>query len=196
MSTLQAYPKSENNLFAVPSYSLETSLHRLASSLTRATSETANAFFCASNSTSASPSPSTPAPTKASKALKVSGEIGSLTCSQRNIGDKFEMICNLEVGKADWNLFFTAGESERFKMDTFCEMANCICGSLLSDPGFSDQFGYMIPCVPWSLGAAPQSSAGTLRGAFRLSEILVYFSISVQLSSCDMNRTDLLPITV
>jgi hypothetical protein len=185
MSTLQAYPKSENNLLAIPGYSLEDSLNRLASSLTRATSETANAFFCIS----------APAPTKDSNALRESGEIGSHTCSQRNIGDKFEMICNLEVGKADWNSFFTAGESDRFKLDTFCEMANCICGSLLSDPGFSDQFGYMIPCVPWSLSSAPQSNAGTLRGAFRLSEILVYFSISVQLSTCALDQTDSLTTT-
>ncbi len=184
MPTLQAYPKSVTHAFEIPKPSLDVLLHRLSSSITRATSETANAFFCAMTTDTA----------KLPKPLKAPIEMGSLTCSQKNIGDKYEMICNLEVGKTDWNLFFNSGESDRFTQDTFCEMANCICGTLLSDPGFSDEFGYMIPCVPWSLRAQPQPDASTLRGAFKLSGILVYFSISVQHASCVLNQTDPLKV--
>src|SRR5687768_9256312 len=60
-------------------------------------------------------------------------DLGILRCSQKNIGEKREMVCNLSVEKAEWDRLFGA-ESDDYSVDAFCEMANCICGNLIADP--------------------------------------------------------------
>ncbi len=168
MFTLQTTDLVENRLRNQSEASLETALRRLSPSMTRAAAETAGAFFCAKTS---------PGATWEAPRLN---DLGSLHCSQRNIGDKFEMTCNLGVERSEWDKLFAPKESEHFKMDAFCEMANCICGALLADPGFSDEFGYLIPCVPCSGSSRSGAGSRTLRGAFRLSGVLVYFAFTVQ----------------
>jgi hypothetical protein len=146
---------------------LEGILRKLSSIMTQAAAGTASAFFSANTS----PGPRWQVPPF--------NDLESLHCSQRNMGEKFEMTCNLAVAKTDWDRMFPAIESDRFKMDTFCELANCICGTVLAQPEFSQEFGNMIPCVPFSMAAQAVAGSKTLRGAFRLSGILVYFSFTV-----------------
>lgn len=168
MFTLQTTAPAESRHRNHPDASLESALRRLSPSMTRAAAETAGAFFCAKTS---------PGATWEAPRLT---DLGSLHCSQKNMGEKYEMTCNLGVERSEWDKLFTSKESEQFKMDAFCEMANCICGTLLADPGFSDEFGYLIPCVPCSGPSRAPAGSRTLRGAFRLSGILVYFAFTVQ----------------
>ncbi len=104
----------------------------------------------------------------------------SFQCSQRNLGEKFELTCNLSVETEAWKAFFTAGESEQFQLDAFCEMANCVCGALLADPSLTDEIGYLTPCVPTASAFRPAARSRNLRGAFRLASAWIHFIITLQ----------------
>lgn len=152
--------------------SLEAAIRRLGPSMARVASETAGAFF-ASNAVLGSDL----------SVIPRLPDLGALRCSQKNIGEKHEMICNLAVEKSEWDRLFTAGESEDFRLDAFCEMANCICGGLLAEAAFTDEFGYLIPCVPYSgHSKAPAGSRG-YRSAFRMGGAWIHFSITVHAAS-------------
>ncbi len=150
-------------------FSLQNTLGRLSPHLAHAAAETASAFFSASLTANTALS------------LQRLTDFGSLRCSQKNIGENYEMTLNLAVDKIAWNKMFISGESEVLKMDAFCEMANCICGTVLADPSFSDEFGYMIPCVP-CFGPSPQGSmdSSTLRGVFRLGACWIHYTFTLQ----------------
>ncbi len=183
MLTLQTAPQTEAKYRPTPEFSIEAALRSLSSSMTRGAAETAGAFFC----TQTSPG------IERRKTPRLT-DLGSLHCSQKNLGDKFEMTCNLAVERGEWEKMFADNESEQFKMDAFCEMANCICGTLIADPSFTDEFGYMIPCVPCSGPCRILESAPTLRGAFRLAGIRVYFAFTVQETAAVASRA--MPLTV
>src|SRR5262245_28098135 len=70
---------------------IHASLQRLAPVLARASAETAGAFFCAESSLpQGRPSPRF-------------SDLGAMRCSQKNVGDNYEMVCNLAVDKAEWD---------------------------------------------------------------------------------------------
>lgn len=151
---------------------LEIALLRLGPSLSRTAAETAGAFITAQAvpATDGSVIPGLP-------------DLGVLHCSQKNIGEKLELVCNLSVEKAEWERLFGVGESEEFCIDAFCEMANCICGSLIADPAFTDEFGYLIPCVPCAGPGKPHPGTRGFGGAFRLGGAWVHFSLAMQQAS-------------
>lgn len=148
--------------------SLEASIRRLGPSMARVASETAGAFF-ASNTVLGSDL----------SVIPRLPDLGVLRCSQKNIGEKYEMICNLSVEKSEWDRFFTAGESDDFRLDAFCEMANCICGGLLAEAAFTDEFGFLIPCVPYTGHAKATAGSRGYRSAFRMGGAWIYFTIKV-----------------
>lgn len=115
-------------------------------------------------------------------------DLGILRCSQKNVGEKHEMVCNLSVEKSEWDRLFGADGSEEFSVDAFCEMANCICGSLIADPAFTDEFGYLIPCVPCAGLGKTFADAGRFRCAFRLGGAWIHVSISVQAAAAVLSR--------
>ncbi|MDB5104625.1 MAG: hypothetical protein JWP91_2314 [Fibrobacteres bacterium] len=143
-------------------------LKRLAPSLARAAADTAGAFFC-SPAAVGNPWDSPRVP-----------DAQGLRCSQMNIGDKYEMLCNFSADEADWETLFPADVTGQIMLDAFCEMANCICGTLLADPDFSDEFGYLIPCVPCNGASRPASASSAMRGAFRVGSAWIRFSFAVQ----------------
>ncbi|MDQ3003510.1 MAG: hypothetical protein M3Y08_19905, partial [Fibrobacterota bacterium] len=167
MQTLHQYIQTSSiDLGREPS-TIESGLRRLAPSLARAAAETAGAFFC----TQATLCTIWEAP-RIPKAR-------SLNCSQKNIGEKFELICNLSTDIAEWGNLFAADVPDQIKLDAYCELANCICGSLMADPGFSDEFGYLIPCVPCTDAGRQDPGSRIMRGSFRLSGTWVHFSFAV-----------------
>jgi hypothetical protein len=110
-------------------------------------------------------------------------DLGEIRCSQRNIGETHEMVMDLSVDKAEWNRLFAAGEPEDYRMDAFRELVNCICGGLIAEAAFTDEFGYLIPCVPYAGScAAPADSAG-VTGAFRLGGAWIRFTLSIHQAS-------------
>jgi hypothetical protein len=149
-------------------FPLDAVLRKLAPNLARAASETASAFFNAPVSLA----PAWEAPRAA--------EGGRIHCSQKNLGEKYEMVCNLTVDKAGWDRLFPPDLDERMRMDAYCELANCICGALLADPGFADWFGYLIPCVPCTGPGCPGEGAQAARGALRLNGAWILFSFAVR----------------
>jgi hypothetical protein len=143
-------------------------MRRLAPSLMRAAVDTAGAFLCVPASLgSAWEAPRTAIPE-------------ALHCSQMNIGEKYQLLCNLSVDKADWYKLFTAGVGEQIRMDAYCEMANCICGAVLADAAFTDEFGYLIPCVPCNGASRPDGEARTERGSMLVGGAWIRFSFTVQ----------------
>src|SRR5690606_25691609 len=119
-----------------PSTSIKRALGRLSPVLARATAEAAEAFF---------PGKEDCGPDRAAPALSDSG---SLRCSQANIGESYEMVCGLSVDRNGWTSLLADSAGEGLSMDVLRELANCICGSLLSDPEFLEEFGQMYPCAP------------------------------------------------
>jgi hypothetical protein len=154
---------------------IENGMRRLAASLTRSAAETAGAFFC-SQAILASHREAPRLPEK-----------GAIRCSQKNIGGKYELLCNLAADKAGFDKLFPAGTSDPIKMDAYCELANCICGSILADAAFSEEFGYLIPCVPCTGAGREAAGSRPLRGAFRLAETWIHFSFTVQEAAAAMN---------
>lgn len=168
MPTLQETPEIRPLPIARPPCPIESGMRRLAASLTRTAAETAGAFFCSQ----AFPGSAWEAPRIAVKE--------TLRCSQKNIGEKYELLCNLTADKAGYDTLFPEGVSDQLKMDAYCELANCICGSILADSAFSEEFGYLIPCVPCSGAARPAAGSRTVRGSLRLAGAWIHFSFAVQ----------------
>src|SRR5690349_18127936 len=114
-------------------------LQRLSTSRSRTSAETAGALSLADAAV---------AQTRA--AAPRFSDLDAMRCSQKNVGDKYEMICNLTVDRAEWNGVFVNGEPDDLKRDAYSELGNCICGAVLAHAGFTEEFGYLIPCVPCS----------------------------------------------
>jgi hypothetical protein len=149
-------------------FPIDAALRRLAPNLARAASETAGAFFSVPVSLASTwDAPRIP-------------ELGRIHCSQKNIGEKYEMLCNLTADRFEWDKLFPADVPAQIKLDAYCELANCICGTLLADPGFTDWFGYLIPCVPCSGAGCSGSGSHSIQGALRLSGTWILFSFGVK----------------
>jgi hypothetical protein len=168
MPTLQKTPETRSLPIVRQPCPIEAGMRRLAASLTRTAAETAGAFFCSQASLES--------PWEAPRIA----DTDSLHCSQKNIGEKYELLCNLTADKAGYDTLFPEGISDQIKMDAYCELANCICGSILADTAFSEEFGYLIPCVPCSGAGRPASGSRTVRGSFRLAGAWIHFSFAVQ----------------
>lgn len=151
-----------------PESGLDAGMRRTGPALMRAAVETAGAFFAVP----ASQSTAWDAPRVAVP--------DAMHCSQMNIGDKYRLLCNLTVDRNDWNKLFGAGVSDQIMLDAFCELANCICGTILTDTGFHDEFGYLIPCVPCNGASRPGGEARTERGSMLVGGAWIRFSFSVQ----------------
>lgn len=162
MLSLQDQNRVENEI-AAPAEALQ----RMGSTLARTAAETAGAFFCAEASL------------PRGHAVPRFSEFGALRCSQKNVGDRHEMICNLAVDEKEWNALFKSGETEDLKKDAFSELANCICGAVLAHPGFTDEFGYLIPCVPCSGPALIPQGSSRLKGAFKMGGAWIRYSFTV-----------------
>lgn len=106
-------------------------------------------------------------------------DLGVLRCSQKNIGEKREMVLSLAVDKAEWDRLFASGETEEIRMDAFREMCNCACGGILADAAFTDAFGYLIPCVPSAGATRTSASACSYHAEFRLGGAWVHMTLSV-----------------
>ena len=151
----------------VESFPIEAAMRNLAPSVAKAASETVSAFFSAPASlASAWEAPRIP-------------ESSRMQCSQKNVGEKYGMMCNLTADKHGWDRLFPSDADDRFKMDAFCELANCICGTLLADGAFADWFGYLIPCVPCSGPGCALAGAQSVKGALRLKGAWILFSFAV-----------------
>lgn len=162
-STLMQSAAPDAELFPIDS-----ALRKLAPSLARASSETVSAFLNAN----ASLAPAWEAPRIP--------EQGAIRCSQKNLGERFEMICNLTADKTGWERLFPNLADERIRLDAFCELANCICGALVADAAFVDWFGYLIPCVPCSGPGCVGEGAHAVNGAVRLNGSWILFSFAVR----------------
>jgi hypothetical protein len=148
-------------------FSVDAALRKLAPNLARAASGTVSAFFSA---------PASLAP--AWEAPRIH-ERERIQCSQKNVGDKYQMVCNLTADKAGWDRLFPGGVDDPIKMDAYCELANCICGELLADPAFADWFGYLTPCVPCSGPGCLDEGTYSVNGALRLNGSWILFSFAV-----------------
>lgn len=147
---------------------LETALRRLRPTIGRVLAETAGAFLA-----------SDAVPASDWTAMARLPDLGVLQCSQRNVGEKQEMICNLTVEKSEWLRLLGASGCEDYCQDAFCEMVNCLCGSLLADAVFQDEFGYLIPCVPYAGHFRVGAGTRGLRGAFRIGGVTVHYAIAI-----------------
>jgi hypothetical protein len=141
---------------------------RLAPALLRTVAETAEAFFA--DQAALEP------------ACDGSGirENAALNCSQMNIGQNYEFLCCLTTDKTGFDRLFAAGIPEPIKMDAYCELANCICGAILADAGFADEFGYLTPCVPCSRPGRIKAGSRALRGALRMKGARIHFSLALR----------------
>lgn len=147
---------------------IQAGLQRLAPSLSRTVAETAGAFFMAEASLPLNRA-----------AIPRFSDFDAMRCSQKNIGEKYEMICNLAVDRAEWNGLFVNGEPEDLRRDAYSELVNCICGAVLAYSGFTEEYGYLIPCVPCSGPALVPAGASRLKGAFKMGTAWIRFSISM-----------------
>ncbi len=168
MPTLEKRIETRPQAFAMGESLIESEMRRLGPSLARTVAETAGAFF------------NSPATLEAAWAAPRLPEGRALRCSQENIGEKYGLLCDLSADMGEYARLFPAGVSDSIKLDAYCELANCICGAILADADFADEFGYLIPCVPCS--GAGRLSAGTrsMSGAFRLKDAWIRFSLTVQ----------------
>lgn len=147
---------------------IESGMQRLAPVLRRVAVETAGAFLCVPASLgSAWEAPRTAVPE-------------ALHCSQMNIGEKYQLLCNLSVNKSDWSKLFTSGVNEQIRMDAYCEMANCICGTVLAEADFTGEFGYLIPCVPCNGASRLEGEVIVEQGSMLVGGAWVHFSFAVQ----------------
>jgi hypothetical protein len=157
-----------------PESPIEGGMRRLGPVIMRAAVETAGAFLCVP-ATTVSPwdAPRIAVP-------------DAMHCSQMNIGEQYRMLCNMTVDRNVWSKLFGAEVTEQMMLDAYCEMANCICGAILADAAFADEFGYLIPCVPCNGASRPGGEARTERGSMLVGGAWIHFSISVQesLSQC------------
>jgi hypothetical protein len=171
MNTLLKSAATEAEFFPI-----DTAMRKIAASLARAATETVSAFFNAQVSM-----------VPAWEAPRIP-ELGAIHCSQKNLGEKFEMICNLTADKGGWDRLFPAVADERIRLDAYCELANCICGALVADAAFSDWFGYLIPCVPCSGPGCVGEGSHAVNGALRLNGSWILFSFAVREASAAGSR--------
>ena len=147
---------------------VEREFDRIAPALKRAAAETAGAFLCV------------PA------ALGSGGEAPRLSipdalhCSQMNMGDKHQLLFNLSVEKPEWDKLFDGGIPDAIKLDAYCELANCICGTILADDGFTGEFGYMIPCVPCNGASRPAADSRVERGSMIVGGAWIHFTFALR----------------
>ena len=147
---------------------IEGSLGRIAPMLMRSAVETSSAF------------------------LRVPGALGSereaphfsipeaMHCSQMNMGDRHQFLFNLSVEKAQWDSLFSGDMTDCIKLDAYCELANCICGSIMADDAFTDEFGYMIPCVPCNGASRPAGDARIAGGSMMLGGAWIRFTFAIR----------------
>ena len=169
MATLEKRPGTLSPLQpqARPDGAVEAGIRRLGPSLSRLVAETAGAFFSSQAGVEA-----------AWDAPRLDGD--ALHCSQRNVGEKFELLCNLSADREEYARLFPAGVPESIRLDAYCELANCVCGAILADGQFEGEFGYLIPCVPCSgIGRVP-AGARALYGAFRLKGAWIRFTLAIR----------------
>lgn len=104
----------------------------------------------------------------------------SLRCSQLNIGDRFEMACSLAADKEEWASLFPGEVSDQVRTDALRELANCICGSLLSHTDLMDEIGCLTPGVPSAFASRTVPGASAIRGALRVSGTRILYSFSLR----------------
>lgn len=146
----------------------ESILHQLGPAMVRVIATTSGAFLM-----------SEAAPATDWTVVPCLPDLGVLRCSQKNIGEKREMVLNLAVEKAEWDQLFSGGEAEDLRVDAFHEMCNCACGSILAEAAFTDAFGYLIPCVPSAGPAKAPLSAHSYHASFRLGCAWVHIALFV-----------------
>lgn len=162
-------------------FPIDSAMRKLAPSLARAVSETVSAFFNGQVSlVPAWEAPRIPA-------------FAAIHCSQKNLGERFEMICNLTADKGGWDRLFPAATDESIRLDAYCELANCICGALVADAAFADWFGYLIPCVPCSGPGCVGEGSHAVNGALRLKGSCILFSFAVR--EVHVSAASTLPMT-
>jgi hypothetical protein len=147
---------------------VEGSFDRIAPMLMRAAAETAAAFLCvpaALGSAWEAPRFSIP---------------DALHCSQMNMGDKHQFLFNLSVEKAQWDKLFAGDIPDSIKLDAYCELANCICGTILADAAFAGEFGYMIPCVPCNGVSRPAADSRIERGSMIVGGAWIRFTFALR----------------
>jgi hypothetical protein len=147
---------------------IETGMRRLAPSLLRTVAETAEAFFAGRADLEPAWEGNRPR------------DNAALNCSQMNIGANYEFLCCLTTDRGGFDRLFAPGIPEPIKMDAYCELANCICGAILADAGFADQFGYLTPCVPCSRPGRIKAGSRALRGALNLKGARIHFSLAMR----------------
>lgn len=148
---------------------LHAALRRLAPTLSRIAADTAGALLGAGTAADTDPA-----------AAPRFRDLGAIRCSQRNLGETHEMVMNLAADKAEWDRLFPAGESEEYRMDAFRELANCICGGMIGEPAFADEFGCLIPCVPYAGRWNPPADSACFTGAFRRGGAWIRYTLSVR----------------
>lgn len=143
-------------------------LDRIAPMMMRVAAETSAAFLCmpaALGSAWESPRLSIP---------------DAMHCSQMNMGDKHQFLFNLSVEKAQWNGLFAGALPDALKSDAYCELANCICGTILAEAGFTDEFGSMIPCVPCNGASRPAADAQVESGSMIVGGVRIRFTFAIR----------------
>ena len=148
--------------------SLERSLDRIAPMLMRAAAETSAAFL------------SVPAALSSAREAPRFSIPDALHCSQMNMGDKHQFLFNLSVDRPQWNRLFADPMPDSMKSDAYCELANCICGAILADASFMDEFGSMIPCVPCNGASRPEADAPIRSGTMILGGALIRFTFAIR----------------
>jgi hypothetical protein len=167
MQTLREFSETRSDATEGRNGPIEAGMRKLAPSLSRAAADTAAAFFCArATPGSAWDAPRIPDPVR-------------MQCSQRNIGEKFELRCTLTTDKAAFSNLFPAGMPEPIQLDAYRELANCICGTVLADEGFQGEFGYLIPCVPSPGPDRPPAGSRSVSGSFRMAGTWIHYSFAV-----------------
>lgn len=167
-------PTTQNPSRSNPKNPLETSLRQLGPGLGQTAAETVGAFFRCEVSAGLM-----------EMSLPRFADREALYCTQKNLGEKFKMTCSVAVVRQEWNRLFTDGESNAIKNDALWELANCVCGSVIADTGFSDEFGYLTPCVPnGDVQRAPALPVTTTYRCFVLIKgTAVHFAFTVEEST-------------
>lgn len=151
----------------IETFPIDVALRKLAPVLARAACETASAFLNA------------PASLAPGWAAPRTGGPQHMLCSQKNLGERFDMICNLSADAQGWARLFPGGTDASIRADAYCELVNCMCGGLIADPDFADWFGYLIPCVPCSGPGCLDEGSHSVKGALRLKDTWIRFCFSV-----------------
>jgi hypothetical protein len=171
MPTLQqtvSLPNSDSTQRRFQACLVEAAFDRIAPMLMRSAAETSAAFLCVPASLgSAWDAPRLSIP-------------DAMHCSQMNMGDKHQFLFNLSVEKAQWSKLFADSIPDSIKLDAYCELANCICGTILADAAFTDEFGYMIPCVPCNGASRPTVDSRIKAGSMLVGGAWIRFTFAIR----------------